>query len=186
MFNQAVLKSEKRFNQMGKKMKKFTYAMLGAVLLLAGCRYHEFYYDEEALNAENNAAAESSVLAVETTVTAIPVNDPAASAAEEKKAAERPAPAAEEKEKIEVMNPDQPVEKLVYDSAYDRFLDNVVIKARSENYVTYEYKDVRVDELAPIASRYCLEHGNRTAVLRSVILYKNYARRATFDCLRLQ
>lgn len=70
------------------------------------------------------------------------------------------------------MNPDQPVEKLVYDSAYDRFLDNVVIKARSENYVTYEYKDVRVDELAPIASRYCLEHGNRTAVLRSVILYK--------------
>ena len=174
MFNQAVLKSEKRFNQMGKKMKKFTYAMLGAVLLLAGCRYHEFYYDEEALNAENNAAAESSVLAAETTVTAIPVNDPAASAAEEKKAAERPAPAAEEKEKIEVMNPDQPVEKLVYDSAYDRFLDNVVIKARSENYVTYEY------------SRYCLEHGNRTAVLRSVILYKNYARRATFDCLRLQ
>ncbi len=173
MFNQAVLKSEKRFNQMGKKMKKFTYAMLGAVLLLAGCRYHEFYYDEEALNAENNAAAESSVLAAETTVTAIPVNDPAASAAEEK-------------EKIEVMNPDQPVEKLVYDSAYDRFLDNVVIKARSENYVTYEYKDVRVDELAPIASRYCLEHGNRTAVLRSVILYKNYARRATFDCLRLQ
>ena len=173
MFNQAVLKSEKRFNQMGKKMKKFTYAMLGAVLLLAGCRYHEFYYDEEALNAENNAAAESSVLAAETTVTAIPVNDPAASAAEEK-------------EKIEVMTPDQPVEKLVYDSAYDRFLDNVVIKARSENYVTYEYKDVRVDELAPIASRYCLEHGNRTAVLRSVILYKNYARRATFDCLRLQ
>ena len=173
MFNQAVLKSEKRFNQMGKKMKKFTYAMLGAVLLLAGCRYHEFYYDEEALNAENNAAAESSVLAAETTVTAIPVNDPAASAAEEK-------------EKIEVMNPDQPVEKLVYDSAYDRFLDNVVIKARSENYVTYEYKDVRVDELAPIASRYCLEHGNRTAVLRSVILYKNYARRATFDSLRLQ
>ena len=82
MFNQAVLKSEKRFNQMGKKMKKFTYAMLGAVLLLAGCRYHEFYYDEEALNAENNAAAESSVLAAETTVTAIPVNDPAASAAE--------------------------------------------------------------------------------------------------------
>ena len=66
---------------MGKKMKKFTYAMLGAVLLLAGCRYHEFYYDEEALNAENNAAAESSVLAAETTVTAIPVNDPAASAA---------------------------------------------------------------------------------------------------------
>ena len=73
------------------------------------------------------------------------------------------------------MNPDQPVEKLAYDSAYDRFLDNVVIKARSDNYVTYEYKDVRVDELAPLASCYCEEHGNRTAVLRSVILYKNYA-----------
>lgn len=167
---------------MGKKMKKLTYAMFGAVLLLGGCQYHEFYYDEDALNEENQAAVVTP--AADVTATAIPVKDPAV---QEQKAVVDPAAAeTEAKEEVEVMNPDQPVEKLVYDSAYDRFLDNVVIKARSENYVTYEYKDVRVDELAPIASRYCLEHGNRTAVLRSVILYKNYARRATFDCLRLQ
>ena len=72
------------------------------------------------------------------------------------------------------------------DSAYEHFLRNVVIKRRSPNFITYEYKEIRVDELSPLAARYCRENGNRTAVLRSVILFKNYSRRATFDCLNLQ
>ncbi len=169
---------------MGKKMKKLTYAMFGAVLLLGGCQYHEFYYDEDALNEENQAAAAAATPGANVTATAIPVKD--AAVEEQKAVVDQAAAETAAKEEVEVMNPDQPLEKLAYDSAYDRFLDNVVIKARSENYVTYEYKDVRVDELAPLASRYCLENGNRTAVLRSVILHKNYARRATFDCLRLQ
>ena len=166
-------------------MKKLGYLMLGAAFVLCGCQYQEFYYDEEALAAEDNADANAG----KGTVIASPVDEKALAeekAAAEKAAAEKEKKKAAEAAKPEVMNPDEPVEKLVYDSAYDRFLDNVVIKSRSENHVTYEYKDVRVDELAPIASRYCEEHGNRTAVLRSVILYKNFARRATFDCLRLQ
>lgn len=80
----------------------------------------------------------------------------------------------------------EPAEELPYDSAYDRFLNNVVIKKKSPNWVTYEYKDVRVDELAPLASRYCEENGKRTAILRGIQLYKNYSRWATFDCVTLQ
>ena len=160
-------------------MKKFKYAVLSAAVLLSACHHNEVYYDESVIAVEETA--------VETTGGEVVAT--AAPAATGQPAVTTGKPAAEPKqvrEEVEVMNPDQPVEKLAYDSAYDRFLDNVVIKARSYNYVTYEYKDVRVDELAPLASRYCEEHGNRTAVLRSVILYKNYARRATFACLRLQ
>ncbi len=158
-------------------MKKQKYVMLFAAFLLFGCQYHEFYYDEDVLNADNGTAAEST--------TAADGADRASTAAQTEAAKSSPSEAAAAKE-VEAKQPQQPTEKLVYDSAYDRFLENVVIKARTENDITYEYKDVRVDELAPLASRYCKEHGNRTAVLRSVILYKNYARRATFDCLRLQ
>ncbi len=162
-------------------MIKLKYAVWGLAFILAGCQYNEYYYDENSLNVENNVAATSEKEKVQ--ATAIPAetkNETTNAQATEDKGEDK------NKEEIEVMHPDEPLEKLAYDSAYDRFINNVVIKARSENYVTYEYKDVRVDELAPLASRYCQEHGNRTAVLRSVILYKNYARRATFDCLRLQ
>ena len=82
---------------------------------------------------------------------------------------------------------EEPAEEVEYDSAYDRFLHNVIIKKKSPNWITYEYKDVRVDELAPLASRYCEESGgNRTAILRGIQLYKNYSRWATFDCVNLQ
>ena len=161
-------------------MNKLKYAVAGLALVLAGCQYNEYYYEEDTLNVENNVTTAEEKQKV--VATAIP-------APKEEKAAE-PAAKAEEaeeaKDEVEVMHPDEPLEKLTYDSAYDRFLDNVIIKVRADNYITYEYKDVRVDELAPLASRYCQEHGNRTAVLRSVTLYKNYARHATFDCLRLQ
>lgn len=73
-----------------------------------------------------------------------------------------------------------------YDSNYDRFLDNVRIKEKNPHYITYEYKDVRIDEIAFLASRYCDEQGKKKAYLHDSILYKNYSRRATFDCLELQ
>ena len=161
-------------------MNMLKYAVAGAALLLAGCQYNEYYYDENSYSVEHNVTTEAK--GGEVVATAIPEKSETETVKEEEKKTEEKT----EKEEVEVMNPDEPLEKLAYDSAYDRFLDNVVIKARADNFITYEYKDVRVDELAPIASRYCQEHGNRTAVLRSVILYKNYARRATFDCLRLQ
>lgn len=160
-------------------MKNLKYAVLSAAILLSACHYNEVYYDESVIDVEETAVENAGG---EVVATAVPAENSRPDATVKTPVAEKEQP----REEVEVMNPDQPVEKLAYDSAYDRFLDNVVIKARSDNYVTYEYKDVRVDELAPLASRYCEEHGNRTAVLRSVILYKNYARRATFDCLRLQ
>lgn len=87
-----------------------------------------------------------------------------------------------QEEEVGVVDPNQ----LSYDSEYDRFLDNVVIKRKSPSFVTYEYKDVRVDEIAPLASKYCQENGGKTAVLRNISLYKNFARWATFDCVTLQ
>lgn len=158
-------------------MKKLKYVVMGIAFLLGGCSHNDVYYDEELIYEEYDVEVQEPVV----TATAVPAEK---TVAEPAKAPVQEVPAP--KEEIEVMNPNQPVEKLVYDSAYDRFLDNVEIVARSENYVTYEYKDVRVDELAPLASRYCQEHGNRTAFFRGTFLYKNYARRATFDCRRLQ
>ena len=74
----------------------------------------------------------------------------------------------------------------VYDSDYDRIVSNVRVKEETPHYVTYEYKDVRIDEIAFLASRYCHVQGGKKAVLNNSILYRNYSRRATFDCVELQ
>lgn len=76
--------------------------------------------------------------------------------------------------------------KQAYDSDYERFFQNVVIKEQTPYYITYEYKDVRIDELAYLASRYCYEQGKKYAYLHDTVLYRNFSRRATFDCLELQ
>lgn len=70
-------------------------------------------------------------------------------------------------------------------SDYESFSRRVAVKAKSDNFVTYEYRDIRVDELMPLAAHYCNEHGNRTAILRKINLYHGYYRRVTFDCVRL-
>jgi len=70
-------------------------------------------------------------------------------------------------------------------SEYKSFGSRVAIKATGDNAVTYEYRDVRVDELMPLAAHYCSEHGNRTAILRKINLYHGYYRRVTFDCVNL-
>ncbi len=74
----------------------------------------------------------------------------------------------------------------VYDSDYDRIINNVRVKEKTPYYVTYEYKDVRIDEIAFLASKYCHDQGGKKAVLNNSILYRNYSRRATFDCVELQ
>ncbi len=74
-------------------------------------------------------------------------------------------------------------EEDVYGANYVRFLNNVTIKQKSANVITYEYKDARVDELAILASQYCQEQGKRTAILRDITLYKTHSRWVTFDCL---
>jgi hypothetical protein len=70
-----------------------------------------------------------------------------------------------------------------YGSDDQRFLDNVRIKQSDENGITYEYKDVRIDEIAYLASEYCFEQGEKKAFLHDSQLYRNFSRRATFHCL---
>ena len=52
--------------------------------------------------------------------------------------------------------------------------------------ISYEYKDIRIDEVSSLAVRYCAEHGDKKAFLRESITYRNHLRRATFDCVNLQ
>ncbi len=80
----------------------------------------------------------------------------------------------------EYVTDDRPTEETIR-----RYRENVALKDAGEDHVTYEYKDVRVDELAPLAIRYCEDHGGRSAYLRDIILFRNHLRRATFDCVNL-
>ena len=78
----------------------------------------------------------------------------------------------------------------VYTSSYpidlERYRQNVVVKAAGENYIIFEYSDVRVDEVASLASHYCYENNPGTkAFLRDMYMYHNHKRRATFDCMNL-
>ncbi|MFV0625742.1 MAG: hypothetical protein ACK5N8_00140 [Alphaproteobacteria bacterium] len=73
-----------------------------------------------------------------------------------------------------------------YDSTYDRFIKNVFIKEKGQNAITYEYRDVRVDEVAQLASRYCDETYGTPAHLQTIRLHKNNSRLATFHCYELQ
>ena len=77
-------------------------------------------------------------------------------------------------------------EEPVYGTPYDRLLDNVRIKQADAFGITYEYKDVRVDEIAFLAAQYCFEQKGKQAYLYDSQLYKNFSRRATFHCVELQ
>lgn len=73
----------------------------------------------------------------------------------------------------------------VEETPYDRYRHNVAMKAHDADFVTYEYRNIRVDELAGLAIRYCDEQGGKKAVLRSIVLHQNHNRVATFDCKNL-
>lgn len=72
-----------------------------------------------------------------------------------------------------------------YQDDAQRYRQNVAVKAQSEDFVTYEYKDIRIDELAPLAADYCYALDGKQAYLREIVLYRNNLRRATFDCVSL-
>jgi len=79
----------------------------------------------------------------------------------------------------------RPVETVApaYDSQDERLLNNVRVKSYDEHGITYEYKNMRIDEIASLASEYCHEQKERKAVLHDSQLYRNFSRRATFYCL---
>ena len=73
-------------------------------------------------------------------------------------------------------------QKLELNPDYNRLARNATVVQKASNFVTYEYKNIRVDELAAVAALYCQDHGDRQAVLHDIQLHPNHARRATFYC----
>lgn len=65
---------------------------------------------------------------------------------------------------------------------YERFVHNVTIAESSPTHVAYQYRNVRVDELAVLAALYCHDHGERKAYLDKILLQPDNARRAYFIC----
>lgn len=64
--------------------------------------------------------------------------------------------------------------------------NDVFVVGEGADFVTYQYKNVRVDEISPLASMYCADmtYGS-SPYLREVSLYHNGFMRATFDCVNL-
>ena len=74
----------------------------------------------------------------------------------------------------------------IADSHLEMYRRNIVVKTMGDDYVVYEYSNVRIDKVAPLASRYCYEtNPGKKAYLRDIYLHKNHKRRATFDCVDL-
>lgn len=74
----------------------------------------------------------------------------------------------------------------LYSSDAERFCRNIATKAMGEDFVVYEYVDVRIDDVATLASKYCYDmNPEKKAYLRDIYMYKNHKRRATFDCVDL-
>ena len=81
------------------------------------------------------------------------------------------------------------VRKENYVSGADQahYKDNIVEKRRGENYVSYEYQNVRIDEIAALAAYYCKQKSaSKDAYLREIVMRENHSRLATFDCVDLQ
>ena len=71
---------------------------------------------------------------------------------------------------------------IVTDAEYADFAKNVTVVAQKEDYVEYEYKNIRVDDMAVLAALYCHDQDKKKAYLDKIILYQNNARRAKFIC----
>lgn len=75
--------------------------------------------------------------------------------------------------------------ELEFNPDYNRIARNVTVVEQSSSFVTYEYKNIRVDEIAAIAALYCQDHEGRQASLFEIILHRNNSRRATFVCKKM-
>ncbi len=77
-------------------------------------------------------------------------------------------------------------EEVIFAPDYNRIAANATVVSKSPYYVTYEYKNIRVDEIAPIAAEYCFNRGGLQASLYEVVTHRNNARRATFVCKKIE
>ena len=65
---------------------------------------------------------------------------------------------------------------------YNYIADHVQVVDKNSNYVVYEYMNIRVDEIAPVAALYCNDQGGKQASLYNIELRPNNRRRVVFAC----
>ena len=65
---------------------------------------------------------------------------------------------------------------------YNHIAAHVKVIDKSPDFVTYEYKDIRVDEIAPVAAVYCHDRGGKQASLYEITMRPDNSRRAIFVC----
>lgn len=73
-------------------------------------------------------------------------------------------------------------EPVYQEPEYNYIADHVRVIDKTSNYVVYEYNNIRVDEVAPVAAIYCNNHGGRQAALYDITMRPDHRRRATFVC----
>ncbi len=77
------------------------------------------------------------------------------------------------------------MQEYIFNPDYNRIAKNAVVVSKSPLYVTYEYKNITVDELAAVAAQYCHDRGEKQASLYDITLHRNNSRRATFVCKKI-
>ncbi len=65
---------------------------------------------------------------------------------------------------------------------YNYIAAHVRVVEKTSDFVVYDYANIRVDEVAPIAAIYCNDHGGRQASLYDIGLRPDNRRRVTFVC----
>ena len=65
---------------------------------------------------------------------------------------------------------------------YNYIADHVVVIEKSSRHVIYEYVNIRVDEIAPVAAIYCANQNGKQASLYNIERRPDNRRRATFVC----
>ena len=65
---------------------------------------------------------------------------------------------------------------------YNYIASHTRVVSKSPTHVVYEYKDIRIDEIAPVAALYCQDRGGRQAALYEIVTRPDNSRRATFVC----
>lgn len=73
-------------------------------------------------------------------------------------------------------------EPVYIEPEFNRLAAHIRVIDKASNYVVYEYADVRIDEVAPVAAIYCNDRGGRQASLEEIALHQNNRRRAIFVC----
>ena len=70
----------------------------------------------------------------------------------------------------------------IVDPDYNHIAEHVRVIDKTSNYVVYEYMNIRVDEVAPVAALYCNDQGGKQANLYNIELRPDNRRRVVFAC----